>query len=648
MAQANMSRTALLDESDMPSFSRRANLSLFADGLVLQTLCASDTLDAFRTLTGFDQRDEGAQINLIRGYSFTVTTPLYGLLHNIICYPELIATEPDERLLDAWFSQPDEKTIASRAAFTDPTSALAKVAVSVRQAMNHLRKADTWHSLVEAISAAEYLGQPFQALVSNCVALPLKNNTTSIPDAETLVYHGAIERLMDYWEYERTFRMTHAFLWNTSDFWKEIVNDSLDVQTHLDHFQVVPSGRHIPQPWLESIFVLLYIAFRTLSHGKESSIVIPPYKSISGAIKQLMQEMLEVFGSTFNLPSMTYELELSSIPLSGYLIREEGTVSPIRPIDRLKALLGNEDRLLASSDSLGVSDFHLLVAGVLSGASEEQQCEVVRIRHLATDSLTWYSLAVRVPRFGYFSNFSKWWVFYKVYVEGNWLDNEDVRAREAVEHIVSGERINLIELQHIAEEDLLDLCEPAAWKSLLGYAKEMKDINSTLRGVLPELLASMLLIDKGYTNIRTSFRPRGLSNRELDVIGVKPSAKGGQCLVLETKGKSTTDRELKEALSKFSDKIVALNQQKESLASEIEYDGAIYDVSGVFISMGILDGFEHTESQVEFWDYRRFVDELKRSRFSKRYVELLELTVVAVEITLEDFASSWLRMSGDL
>ena len=182
------------------------------------------------------------------------------------------------------------------------------------------------------------------------------------------------------------------------------------------------------------------------------------------------------------------------------------------------------------------------------------------------------------------------------------------------------------------------MCAPEAWKDIRSYAKSMKDLNATLRGALPELLASLFIMHQGCREIKTSFKPRALGGQEIDVLGIKHTTEGDECVIIETKGQSTTDKELQNEIGKFASKVHSVQEKWPEIAKEIGYNRNIVKFSGIFISMATVDGLKLGDYDVEFWDYRRFVHELKRARFDRRYIDLLEQTTIAFDISLEELA----------
>ena len=281
---------------------------------------------------------------------------------------------------------------------------------------------------------------------------------------------------------------------------------------------------------------------------------------------------------------------------------------------------------------------------------EDTIIDVVRVRHPDSEgsALTWYSLALRTPRFGLFSNFSKWWAFYKAYGLGfsHMTDSEVRRAEIVIEKTLRdfSDKINLTELEGIPSSSFLSLFEPPAWTMVFNSVKDLVDRNSDLTGVLPELLAAALLSRWGYSNIRISFKPAMLEDeQELDILGIKTNSEGGECLVIETKGESTTDRELEEEVKYFASKVETLKEHLPELAKEIGCEGDLNSITGIFVSMARLGRFDHGESDVAFWDFEDFISELRAEHFSKRFLDLLEASSIAREWSSGHFLdTAWL------
>ena len=147
------------------------------------------------------------------------------------------------------------------------------------------------------------------------------------------------------------------------------------------------------------------------------------------------------------------------------------------------------------------------------------------------------------------------------------------------------DRIRLIELEDVTTHDLLDLCEHPGWRYLIKEARRMVNLTKDLKGVMPELLSAALLAHDGYQNIRMRLKPAALYGKEIDVVGVKATPDGNECLIVETKGRATTDRELQAEIDDFSAKVRILQDKSDQLAGELAYQGTLDTFRTRFISM---------------------------------------------------------------
>ena len=258
-------------------------------------------------------------------------------------------------------------------------------------------------------------------------------------------------------------------------------------------------------------------------------------------------------------------------------------------------------------------------------------------------------MAVRLPRFGAFSNASKWWVFYKVYGVG--VPEPDLVLPEKLVRDTLAEfedRIRLIELKDVHPRDLLDLCEPPGWRHLIKEARSLVNLTQDLKGLMPELLAAALLAQEGYHNIRLRLKPAALHGQEVDVVGVRITPNGSECLVIETKGRSTTESELRQEITDFSAKIHSLDARSEELAEDLDYRGTLDSFRARFISMADVDESEFTEEAMEVWSFDHFVGELERARVPQEFRNLLRRVSIAKEMDVSEWLDhSWFKANDD-
>ena len=228
------------------------------------------------------------------------------------------------------------------------------------------------------------------------------------------------------------------------------------------------------------------------------------------------------------------------------------------------------------------------------------------------------------------SNWSKWWVFFKIYGEG--LPESDLIVPR--NHVMSTlekfhERIDLKRFEGISLEEFLDICEPNAWRYLLRASRRVRDENADLRGVFPELLAAIQLGQDGYQQVRVGFKHHQLGDMELDAIGIMNSSKGGRVMIVEAKGQADSTDDLEREVGEFYSKLKYLRERKEQLAIAIGYEGAIVDVRGRFVSMAKFDDRNWDLHELEVWDYKRFMNELRKARLPRRLLDQLQPGVLA-------------------
>ena len=93
-----------------------ARQMLFADALVLKTLCnrqALDDLEEVRSSLGPDHGSGSELYSLMHGYKLVVATALYGLLDCLVMHPELLNVDRDDRFQQIWAFPHKRQVIAS-------------------------------------------------------------------------------------------------------------------------------------------------------------------------------------------------------------------------------------------------------------------------------------------------------------------------------------------------------------------------------------------------------------------------------------------------------------------------------------------------------------------------------------------------------
>ena len=574
----------------------------------------------------------------------------------LIDYAELFGLQRDERLCQWWAFSPSKYGLTSRLAFTEPDSDLAYVCGQILAIIDLLLKAGTWESVFTAMLQARSLGDSLRPLALQC-ALSVFDDSKGIPEFQTALRLRAGERLIDYVEDERTLSLTYGFVWHDADdleddgFGELIWDDPLhEIETYFDRPSQLPKRHSFAWNWRHGIFSALCASAYRLGIGRDREpLFYDQYSKDIGSAEDHFAYLQTTLGEDW--PSLRYGLVASgTLSLSDVLEFEDANVNSTSHTERLRELLGNDSRLVASNLPWDSMDFKVVLAGLLSERDDSEPVEVIRIRHSADgDHLTWFSMAVRLPRFGAISNASKWWVFYKI--NGVGMPEPDlVLPRKLVHDTLAefGDRIRLIELEDVATHDLLDLCEPPGWRYLIGEARRLVNLTKDLKGVMPELLSAAQLAHDGYQNIRMRLKPAALHGKEIDVVGVKATPDGNECLIVETKGRATTDRELQVEIDDFSAKVSILQDKSNELAGELAYQGTLDTFRARFISMADIQGSELAKDAMEVWSFDHFIGELERAKVPPEYRTQLKRAAIAKEMDVSEWLDdSWFEANDD-
>ncbi len=632
----------------MRNDNEAAIYTFFADVMVLKSVCDSDAYGCVRDILRYHEQEgqtNSEHFSLLNGYKLVVATPLYGLLNLLIDYAALFGLKRDERLRQWWAFSSNKYGLTSRQAFADPDSDLAYVCSRILLIVDYLLKADTWESAFKAMLQARSLGESLWQLSQRC-ELSVFDGSKGIPEFQTALRLRAAERLIDYVEDERTLSQTYNFVWHDAD---DLEDDRLgeliwddpihDIETHLDRPHRLPKQHYFIWNWRRGIFAALCVSAYRLGAARNCEPVFyDQYSRDIGSAENQLAYLQATLGEDWS--SLRYGLvATSTLTISDVLEIEDANVNATSHSDRLRELLGNDSRLVASNLPWDPMDFKVILAGLLSEHDDGEPVEVIRIRHTTEgDLLTWFSMALRLPRFGMISNASKWWVFYKIYGVGM-QESDSVLPQEIVHDTLAefADRIRLIELEDVTTHDLLDLCEPPGWRYLVKEARRLVNLTKDLKGVLPELLSATLLAHGGYQNIRMRLKPGALQGKEIDVVGVKVSPDGNECLIVEIKGQATTNRELQSEIADFSAKVKTLQDKSDEFAEELAYQGTLDTFRPRFISMADIEESEFTEDAMEVWSFDHFIAELERARVPPEYRVQLKRAVIAKEVDVSEW-----------
>ena len=106
---------------------------------------------------------------------------------------------------------------------------------------------------------------------------------------------------------------------------------------------------------------------------------------------------------------------------------------------------------------------------------------------------------------------------------------------------------------------------------------------------------------------------------------------------LEVKGGDVQNDRLQREIDGFSDKVENLCSKLFELQRVLDCEDSIHSVSGLFISLADLSGFESATPSVRLWDYGSFTSKLKDAGLPNRIVGLLERSRIIHSFRIDDF-----------
>ena len=362
-------------------------------------------------------------------------------------------------------------------------------------------------------------------------------------------------------------------------------------------------------------------------------------------------------------PSTKYGLTIEGQPRDAHL--EAIMLNETSPVDSqqyLADLLGDRAFLVSNVGSNAVLHFEVLIGGLLIITPEDSLVEVLRIEHRGAPEQPHppISLAVRVG--------IDWHVFYYIDAVGRmnspvWVLLDDL-----------SDRVEVKEIKGIDTGYFLALCD-RAFQYVSRQWKAQNDLNSDLRGAIPELLAAALLTRSGYFPVQPSLKEmKGVG--QIDAIGFRETVGGGECRLVEVKRQSTNQNQLQTEIREFKDKVVRAKTRIGEIERTLGFTGSTKKVSGLFISMAevgdlseetsdwpdLLPGFFDTPdvraefkaflddlSDIEFWDYTTFRKELEAAGLPDIPIKLLKMANLVWDIRGPDAnheAELWSLLEG--
>ena len=612
-------------------FNRRSRLSFLLDVTVLGYLCHGDSLSrletALQTLNPRDQR------TFLRGYRLAAATPLNSMLESVASNADLLGLEYDNRLVH-WLKFGSRKSGAAILShISDPDSDLARFCSKIDGLRAELRTSEGGlDQTAEALQRCGDFGSFLRAVLGRCKVASLDSGK-EVSNGDSGLRLLIAEHVLGYIWAQSFVDMAYEFVWGGEEESRTPSEYSvLDAQTHLDYVFYPPHSGGMPMRWDYGLLLGLDSVIR-MNGVTLASHLKPETESLVGS--EWFTELRNFVNPLHPLgswPSFEYGL-------AGFDEYSKGELMPLLPKigyadlanipakDRLAGILGpDEVRLFTPGSSTDFMDLEILIAGAISTHVDTPVEMLLATHSVDPDDRDWVSIAVRFRRETFFSNHSRWYLFYKIFHEGFVTDSDVDRARKEVDSLLTRFKDNLIveRIDGISGQDLLSYCELPAFRAMRDLSQGAVDVNSELRAGVTELLASHWLQAQGYSNVKVSLKRASLGDYEYDALGVRD----GECLVIEVKSRDVLDKALEQQLVRLGDKIENLRGMLPPLSEELAYNGSIDRVSGLFISLADSRDFEFAVDSVRLWDYNVFVGKLKELGLPTRLYRLLNRSLI--------------------
>ena len=622
---------------------RKLRMQFFAIALILKALSDSKAVNRLGNARSNNSHAPRA-VGLLLGYRLIIEAVLYRQIELMVTFPEILHLQLDDDLC-RWWLHADEKNARC---FLHVAQMDAHNSILVAKYINDLllrvvRTGIDWEKFTDVSTEVSSFADLVLSMAGNCRVTLLSGDGPDPHDGlDRSSRLCAAEYLYDLVYDDRDRTLSHAFdytrneslKWEEGSFLEYLHMDVDENQTSKDVIETRPLRLKGLQKLAGlGINIALEVAVSELRNqervisGDENSPI--PASDLFGDWSKEFQ--------VDRWPSLQYGLEFRDTPQMKILeeIMSRETPAP-DPREHLKALLG-KDAFLANSQGTR-AEFHLrvLIEGLAKVEPSDTPLELLQIEHQREPDYPHppVSIAVRVGQ--------DWHVFYYIDAVG--------RMKSWIWPFLEGfgDRVRMPKIVGVSTDFLLGLCD-RPFQYVSRQWKSQKDLNSDLRGAIPELLGNLLLVRLGFFPVKPSFDLEGVG--QLDGLGYRKLADGTECKVLEVKKESTSQTELRAEIEKFTQKVRAIQQNPSIVEDALGWPGPAETVSGIFISMarvgkftdveqdepkplaGLFNAtapraefksFLHNLENVEFWDYNRFNAELEKADLPRVPVRLLE------------------------
>lgn len=609
------------------------HLKLMSNAMLLKSLCSKTAFD--RMLRIRDRVFRGTEVkenDLALGYKLVVHSGLWGILDGIIYSPELLGLESDYHLYRWWSIIQGDDGTKLKAAISNPNSHLARVASGIDDLITaYLRAGVSWQRISEANKRAEKLADELLEIAHTCRVSGTTDSDQN-QGADQILIRSTIDLLKDSW-FEDVGSPKFRYGRRKPTVWKhlELPGESMfDIQTHRDHMRMLPEYDHteFKPHWLIGKLSAVTVSLQETgrwSEALEDSHELLRQNSEPGRCWEAGKRLFRMT-SGLDLAGLEYGLRRPPVLPSKILPSLSAQVRLAASVDRLEALLGRRPNLVASRDSMSRRHIETIVSGLALRLPDDDPVEILRIVHGSeVDGPNEVSLALRMSS----GAFSEWWVFDRPYrAEGldPSKDHQMARINDLAKRL--GRDIEWIHLNDVPVTSLLSLCDSRPFLRLLEQFKKQERFTKDIRRAIPELLSGLLLSQFGYPLVRVSLKvkfPQDIC-KEIDAVGIRCTAAGSECKIIEVKGRYDSVHALIEHINKFSETMHLVRAHRKVIQDAIGSAEPIQSVSGVFISMAkdVELSDDARLPGMDFWNFDRFVNELLEAGFDELYVGLLQ------------------------
>ena len=621
-------------------------LRFFSNAKLIKSLCSARAFERMLEIRDHVLVNTGVRMDhLAFGYKLVVQTGLWGLLDHLIRFPELLGLQGETHLYRWWRIIQGEDGMTLKAAICDPDTDFARVVSGIDDLVIAFRQAGvSWDRIVEANEGADLLSDELLDIARGC-PVSYFTDSQSTMGLDRILQTSTVDLLHESWIAGVNSSAFRYGLRKPTE-WKqmELLGQSmLDVQTHRDDFHMFPvyNPAEFKPGWLVGRLSAVIVSLQETEQWNES--LGNPHRLLqqNSDPNQSWEAGNRIFENTPSSDLTGFEFGLKSPPRlpARILPSLSAPASLADSVDRLAALLGRQPILIGSRDSRGVLYIETIASGLACTLPDDSPIDILRIVHGSETEVNPVSLAVLMPLSTALGDSSEWWVFDRVYRVKGIDPSSDQRVRR-INDIVEGlgRYIDWIHLNEVPVEHLLSLCDYHSFQRLLSQFKELETVSRNIRGVIPELLSAQLLGQAGHHPVKTSLEvtfPSG-EEREIDVVGIRLTADGADCKLVEVKGRFDSQRALEQHIHRFNDTVQLADTHRSVIQKAVGCSEAIQNVSGLFISMAkdfqvSNDSEQPTQPAMEYWNFGRFVGELRKAGCADRYIDLLQESLVVWE-----------------